>query len=159
VSETSSLRVVVPVTSRLPVSVEAPVTSRPLDNVAAPLTVRELPSVVTPLTPSVPAAAVLPEASTVNLFVATLISAVVSRVPLMVTEPAAMAMRSSFALVPMLLPVNRTSSTLTYPFVLVMSTPPLAALCVIAADAFSMRMLSFTVAAPVTESVLNKVVP
>ena len=100
-------------TARVLDSVAAPLTMRVLDSVVMPPTPSVLSRVVAPVTPKVPAAAVLPAASTTNLSVATLKSAVVSRVPVMITAPLSRAMRSGSPSIPSCLSVNRISSTST----------------------------------------------
>mmetsp|Transcript_12183 Transcript_12183/g.48931 ORF Transcript_12183/g.48931 Transcript_12183/m.48931 type:complete len:245 (-) Transcript_12183:143-877(-) len=144
---------------RSPCSVASSATLTVSDSVTAPVTPRVLDNVVAPVTARVPVTTVLPVAeSTENLVDATLKFPVVSSVPEIDTALDARVTRSGSPSMPIVLSVKRTCSTSTYPFVLLMVSPPVAAECVRAAAASDMIRFFCSVASRATFRVSDKVV-
>ena len=140
--------------------VATPATFNVLDKVAPWVTVRVLERVAAPVTPRVPNTAVFPVwASTVNLVVATLKSSSRLSVPATVKAPLSSPIRSSSVLIPMNLSLNRTDSTSTYPFTLVMVSPPDAAECCKVAAVSDMIIFFCRVVSWATFRVLDRVAP
>mmetsp|Transcript_10394 Transcript_10394/g.46911 ORF Transcript_10394/g.46911 Transcript_10394/m.46911 type:complete len:216 (-) Transcript_10394:813-1460(-) len=140
--------------------VATPATFNVLDKVAPWVTVRVLERVAAPVTPRVPNTAVFPVwASTVNLVVATLKSSSRLSVPATVKAPLSSPIRSSSVLIPINLSLNRTDSTSTYPFTLVMVSPPDAAECRKVAAVSDMIRFFCRVVSWATFRVLDRVAP
>ena len=137
-------------TSKELVKVVAPPTSRVLDKLAAPVRVDA------PVTESVPPTAVSPlNAATVNAVVATLKSPVDPRAPATATDALLSVMMSVSPVMPILVSVNRTDSTSTYPALLVIARPPVDAVCVKAAVALDSFKSSVTVSVPANSTALS----
>ena len=79
--------------------------------------------------------------------------------PEMVTAPFSRFTRSGSTSMPIALSVKRTCSTSTYPFVLLMVSPPVAAECVRAAAVSDMIRFFCSVASRATFRVLDRVAP
>ena len=116
---------------------------------------RRLPaSVVVSATCNSPAIEVSPEAAaTVNFVPSTLKSLLTSSCPVTCTDSCVRVMMSMSALMPILLAVKRTLSTSTYPALLEITSPPLAAVCVRAAFVLDIERSSLSEAIPVTFSI------